>query len=636
MGISTGQIVEIMRTQSEITPEELASRFSVSERTVRTYIRRINDAMEPFARIALKYGSYRLTVIDAAAFDEWVQASSERQPHPSDRLPNSSQERIGYMIDDLISRDGWITKADLAELLCVSMSTVSHDLALVEERLAAYGLSIERKPHYGIRVVGDELAKRLCLVAVLTDSSLEGLRLKDMPGDRLAAEISESVDAALARDGVRVSSLARRNLLIHIAVAVARIKEGNYVPLDRTSIQEMAGSPELAAAQLIASKLEEAFDVSFPEDEVAYIAIHLAGKQTLSGDPGDVENAVIDDEAWGVVSKMVDIVEVTFQFGFQDNLELRMNLARHIVPLAYRLKFNMNLKNPMLSEIRKRYPLAWSMAVASSAPIVETYGGSLSDDEIGYIAMSFALALEQEGPRGRGKRIVVVCASGAGTARLLTQLYRRELGQWLESVETCDSSHVPHLDFSQIDYLFTTVPLPCRVPVPVRMVSAFLEGGEREQVRELLSGAAESSQMLGYFDRRLFFPRIPARDWRSALDWLCERREEFGGAGDRFRELVFDREERAPTTFGNQVAVPHPLEATSDRTLVSVGIMEAPVAWGGHQVQVIFLLSIARDERPGRELYDTLAALMVDPDAIAQIVRERTWEGLMSLLQRGG
>lgn len=632
MRLSDAELAIYVRDHRDVTPLELAQMLDVTDRTVRTYVRRANDAMIPFAQIVLKRGYYSLACSDEAAFAEWL-SRSKASMSPVSALPANSKERVVYIIDDLLSRNDWITKDDLAEMLFVSVGTISHDLSIAEQFINSYGLTIERRPRYGIKVTGSEMSRRLCIASVVSAGSLDDKAAGDKDRQKLFKSVSTCIDDVVRRDAFSVSTLAYQNLLVHVAVAILRIRKGGYVPMSGDELEHMKPTREYAVAQDIALELEKSLDVALPVEEIAYIAIHLASKQMIPQSEDENVSVVINDDVWRVVSDMLDIVKASFRYDFRGNLELRMNLARHIVPLSYRLTYNMNLKNPLLDEMRGRYPLAWSMAVESSVSLAREYGRAPSDDEIGYIAMSFALALEREKTHAEGKRILIVCASGAGTAKLLEHLYKHEFGQWLADVRTCDAAHVGDIDLADIDYVFTTVPLDLKIARPVRQVNAFLGEAEKRDVMAVLSAQDDSEKVIPYFDRTLFYPHVPSGTREEILDWLCERRIEHGGAGENYRDLVFKRERAMQTTYGNNVAMPHPIEAVSDETIVTVGITDEPVSWGdSHEVQVIFLLSVSRDGAPEREFYDALATLMVDEASIARLVRERSWETLCILL----
>ena len=59
---------------------------------------------------------------------------------------------------------------------------------------------------------------------------------------------------------------------------------------------------------------------------------------------------------------------------------------------------------------------------------------------------------------------------------------------------------------------------------------------------------------------------------------------------------VLEREGASPTEIGNLLAIPHPLENNTKVSAVSVVILDKPIMWTEHHVQVIFLLSVAKEE----------------------------------------
>ena len=131
MRLSDAELATYVRDHQNVTPVELTRLLGVSDRTVRTYVRRANDAMIPFAQIVLKRGCYSLTCADEAAFTEWLSRNRANTGSVA-ALPENSKERVAYIVDDLLSRSDWITKEDLAEMLFVSVGTLSHDLSIAE------------------------------------------------------------------------------------------------------------------------------------------------------------------------------------------------------------------------------------------------------------------------------------------------------------------------------------------------------------------------------------------------------------------------------------------------------------------------------------------------------------------------
>lgn len=652
------QIVRYVLANPGISSADLSQHFDVSERTIRTYVKRANERLDGFACLVKKNrGGYSVKVTDGPALNAWLESM-----HMNIARGNMQPEdRVAYLLNDLLDRTDWVTVDELCHALCVSRPTVSGDLKRVEERLEEFGLKIEKRPHYGIRVIGEELSRRLCLASSVVESLAreEAATGKALPGGgdktsivegaqagpcRMTSldKIAKIVDAAVDEFDFQINSLTYQNLLVHISIALMRIQEGNYVPVDLGANSCICDDRVADVAAGIATRIKDELGVELPESEQSYIAIHLAGKEmiadpdtALEGKEGEETGLVISEEVWSVVTQMLEVVWKSFRYDFRDDLELRMNLARHIVPLVVRLRYHLHIDNPILTDIRRRYPLAYSMALDSSAVLAEHYGATLSENEVGFIAMAFALSLERHRTELPKKNILVVCASGRGSARMLEYRYRQEFGAYVDSIQTCDVAHVSKADFSKIDYVFTTVPLREALPVPVRQIEFFFDDAEVREVRRLLSTRepdALDPSFAARFSKQLFFAHKTFASKKEALVFLCKQMEGTGRVAENFSELVMRREDCVATSFGNEVAMPHPLEPVCDRSFAAVTLLDEPLDWGNGSVKAIFMVAIStedNDELGG--MFDVLAEAFNDADGISKLMQEQSYEALMDL-----
>lgn len=482
---------------------DLASELAVSERTIQRHITRTNEELSDLAHIErLNQGGYRLVIEDGEAFSRYLDGHAT-----SPAMPESPDERMYYLLNDLCMREDWVTLDTLAGALFVSRRTVSNDLREVEKRLASFRLTLESKPYRGIRVTGTELDKRLCL----------------------------------------------------------------------------ASTP------------------------------------------------LITDGVWNVVAGMLDAVYQAYRFDFRNDLELRMNLARHVAPLLVRLSYGLSVDNPLTEDIRMRFPLAWSMAVDASQALQQMSGATVDMAETGYIALAFALAIERAGSSPSKKNILVVCASGAGSARLLEYRFKQQFGRYLNEVLTCDIAAVASCDWSAIDYVFTTVPLEAEIPVPVCQISAFLDANDAGYVLEMLQAPAASC-LLPYFSPELFWPHVEGSSKDEVLTKMLDAVGVVKGMGDEFKASVRERERIAPTAFGNLVAMPHPVRACSDEPFVAVSLLDERIMWNAYEVQAVFLISFSDSIVDPDSFNAGMATLLTNADAIAELLRTRTFETLQAIL----
>ena len=640
-------LVELVRSRPGVSRDGIAHALSVGDRTVYSLLKDCNDALAGVARIGFERAGangsgYYLVVQDDAALLSLLDSTSGLADQT---LPQSREERISYLLNDLLSRPGWIKLDELSSMLFVSRTTLSTDLRDVESALRRFGLSIEKRPRYGIRVSGSEMSRRLCLASL----AVTAIGRRDRDGAASAGldaigtgasretldAVARCVDEVTERNGFVVNSLSYRNLLVHICIALSRIEEGSFVPIPASELDRLRDGREFRVAGELAAQISSTFGVDLPEAEIAYIAIHLAGKQVYSSS-GDTDDLVISDEVWELVGRILELVWESFRFDFRRDLELRMNLACHIVPLSVRLRYRLFMGNPILEDTKARYPLAYSMAVDASSVLAGYYGTALPEDEIGYIALAFALAIERQRTDHPRKNIVIVCASGRGSSRLLEYRYREEFGTHLDRIQVLDVARLEHFDLTGFDYIFTTVPLSFKLPIPVREIGLFLDEDEIAGVREAIRGDGGGGPSLSRpisLERRLFFPHLLLSGKDAVLDLLCAACAREHEVDERFSDLVHERERLAPTAFGNQVALPHPVSPASDEGFMAVALLDEPVDWGDHRVRAVFLLSIARESNNEiAGFYDRFTDVIMDPAAIGTLLADQRLETLETLI----
>ena len=86
--------------------------------------------------------------------------------------------------------------------------------------------------------------------------------------------------------------------------------------------------------------------------------------------------------------------------------------------------------------------------------------------------------------------------------------------------------------------------------------------------------------------------------------------------------------------FGNYVAIPHPYSPITEETFVSVAILEKPIDWFLHKVQVIFLLSISVNKENLENFYNISPMFMLDEKFINTLIREKSYEILISTIRK--
>lgn len=620
------KLLKYLKDGEYVSAGYLSRQTEVTERTIYNRIKDLDALLgKNGAHVETKprYG-IRLVVTDRNAYQNFL----EKDFSAVNEIPDTASDRENFVLAFLLNHNEYIKLDDMCEFMYISKGTLSATLKRVEYCLKQYNLAIMRKPNYGIRAVGEEFDFRRCITDLFIKRNMLQQSAQEHK-EKGMQELAEIVLELLKVYDVKFSETAFENFVVYMYVAVKRIPRGNTVNLSRDQIQNIT-QEEWSFVEKLSDVFSEKYGIAYPEAEKAYIALHLAGKRMIGSNNDDAPNFVVRSDLDQLVLKMLDMVYCEYHIDLRNAFDFRVAMNQHLVPFDIRMHFNIPLKNPLLEDIKNNYMIAYQMAASSSAVLAEYYKKEIPEDEIGYLALLFALALEQNSDNTKRRlNVLLVCASGKGSARLMKYHYQRAFQDYLNEIAVCDLYELKHYDFAHVDCVFTTVPIAHHVPVPVMEVSLFPSESEIRNLKRTLH-YSKNNFLNKYYKPDHFYIDISGDDRTEILTELCERVIREQGITEEFTELVLQREELNSTDFGNFVALPHPMKMVTEYTFVYVAVLERPVRWNRHDVQVLFLTSIGKKEDPDiQRFYEMTMELIVDEKAIADLIRTRSFGTLM-------
>lgn len=601
--------------------DTLAANMNLSSKTIRKLIRELNESLENNgAHIKSRRGEgFMLEVTNLNAFQSLFLSKSQN-------IPSDSAERVNYVIEQFLKNNEYVKMEEMCDTVFVSRKTLAYDIKKAEKFFEEFHLKIERKPYYGMRLTGDEFQKRHCLARYLQIKNSKTAEYEVMIHSD-ERRIADCLLEILENEEYHISDVGLHSLILHICISIQRIRAKQYVSIKKEDYLQFICEKDYLLAQKCMAEIGKRLNVKFPEEEIQYLSIHFAGKKYH-------QNLVISSDIQDAVNEMINEIFVVFQINLQQDLELVMSLGRHLVPLIIRMKYGMRLTNPLLMEVKKRYSLAYVMAVQACVVLERRYHSILDSDEVSYIALLLALSLERHRKQIKKKKVLFVCASGAGTARLMAYKMQEIFWDYIGEIIICDQLNIKKQDFTKIDYIFTTVPIRDTVPVPICEVKGLLEGDETSYIRHFLRYDQERD-ILAYYPEELFFPDIQAQTKEDALQEIIQRIRTARKLPPGFYKAVLKRETLARTCMGNHVAMPHPCTVMTDDTFVSVSILKHPIQWDESQsVQAVFLVSVSKNKHKKiQNFYATTAKLLLDPNSIKTLIEQKTYHTLTKLLK---
>ncbi|WP_333646164.1 BglG family transcription antiterminator [Lacrimispora sp.] len=621
-----GRLGTLLANLSEdefITIGELALKLQLSQRTIRSLLSQLEQML---CGNGASIGRQRnkgvcLHITGRELYQEFC-----RKETPSS-IPDSGEQRMEYVLALLFQTPDYIKTETLCDQLFVSRKTISIDLKSVEKFLNRHHISLERKPYYGLKMKGTEFAFRLCLSAIFYE-------LRDVWFGKIYETfvdfeiIRKQVLDSIHKRGYTIYETDISNIVLQIQIALYRWNMGCKITMEEVDSKEWLQEGDIQVAQMCSLGLEHALGICFPVPEVKYIAIHLSGKKKLLA--GENGNVVIDMEINQLVNEMLENVYQVFQLDFKSDFDLNTSLRQHMVSLRIRLQYHLKLENPMLKEIKEVYSFPYAVAAQAATVLSEYFHVIVSEDEIGYLALCFALSLERN-KKKKKRNILLVCASGQGSARLFEYRFKELFEGYLNKVEICDIGSLPDKDFHDVDYVFSTVPITVPVPVPIYQVQYFFDRHNIRQVKRVLEDN-QPDTIKQYFSEDLFFVDVEGDSREEVIREMCRRIGMVRQIPEEFEGSVLYRETIMQTDFCGQIAIPHPYKPLTDETFVCVAILNKPVRWYLCDVQVVFLLSISTQKENLEAFYMTAPQFMMDESCIRRLIRDKRYEILMDII----
>lgn len=611
------KIIKKLLQQPSVTSKEFEDVLNVSNKTARKMILQTNFELQLHgAEIVSKPGKgYHLTITDEKAFYSFIN-------NHVDKFAVDLEGRSKLIVIFFIENTSYIKIEDLADMLYTSRNVVSKSIKKAELILNNFNLHFERRPHFGIRLVGSEYDIRRCLLFL--ENEKDFLTIK--------SQISKVVNYVFIKHKIKMSDTALASFLLYLQISVERIKEGKFVEFSKLEFDFFSENllrDNLEAANECVELLEKEFDISFMQDEVHNIALQIADKKYYESNN---ENIIVDEEISRLVTDILKNIFSTYGLDFRKDLDIYMMLVKHLIPLRLRILGGNMIKNPILKEVKEKYRFALSIS-AGLNPIIEQYFHKrLSEDELSYIALAIELVFEKQIASEKNKKnILLVCSSDNVCACFFKYRFEELFRECIESSQICDYADLINYDFSNIDYVFSTVPIHIKLPVSIFQVEYFLDEIMVNNIKTILTRT--EGRITKYFSDQLFLSNIKAKSKQDVIKIMCDHISTVKKIPPEFYNLVIKRENMLHTALSEQVAIPHPYHTITTDTFVCVSTLAEPVTWGDEKVSVVFLVSIAQNNKDNIEnFYNDLFKLVLSKEKIDKLLKNPEFDNLIALV----
>ncbi|MEW9674796.1 PRD domain-containing protein [Lentibacillus sp. L22] len=464
------KVIELLLNKEEgMTVKEIADQLDVAPRTIHRDLKSIEKVLFGHRLELVKKAGIGLRIIgDEDDKEQLVQTLS--QMTATDFTP---EERRTIILASLLGAKEPIKLITLAIDLHVTVATISNDLDQLEQMLKDFHLGIIRKRGYGVELKGSEANKRVSISNLISkhvdpftfvnlvkenmqkqakpELNTISHRLLGLVNPGTLSLIEQRVEKARKELPHELADSAYIGLVVHLALAMERLKKGDKIQFDKEFLKQMEGTKEYRIAKDMIEDLAISLSMDIPDDEIGYITMHLMGAKLREDQHFLLEDTNIDIVY--NIEKLIQYVGNKLDVDLTGNIALRNDLAAHLKPTIYRLKQGMNITNPLLDEIKRDYLDLFQLIQEATNEVFPKM--VFPDDEIGYLVLHFAAALMHE---AKELSALVICSSGIGTAKILASNLAQQFRE-IKHVTNVSMFDLPSIDPDQYDLIVSTIPL---------------------------------------------------------------------------------------------------------------------------------------------------------------------------------
>lgn len=629
MAVFTNQRIHQIFTniQSEIvSQDELAKRFGVSTRTIRSDINELNEYLQDYdACIVYERGNgYHLKINNEALF-----ATIKTEKIADDEnIPRTARDRVDALLLKLLMLPLPVKLDDIAEKWFISRGTIQQDMSIVREYLHKHDIQIEGIPHQGIRLSGNEWAIRTCITEILWRRFSQEIN-KDIAKFSLTyldnidlTYIDKVLQNSLSRFDIRLTNEGHQYLIFNCATTILRITRGRELT---TFINNEMDPVIQNAVKEISNGLIYFLGGELSNAEQAYLCTQLAAQRIIGNEQPNQKTGLHTK----LLAHILQYINDSYNYDLRNDEKLKRDLTTHLATLLTRLQFNINTPNPLLDDIKQYYPFAYDVTLDALRSASTLLPYPISEDELGYLAVHIGVSLECNygTSHHRPTQVLIVTDSGNSTVRVIETKIMREFPQ-LKFNRALSLQEYETLENIDEDFVITTIRL-AEKNKPVVKIAPFPTPYQLEQVGRLaMINQTKPYIIERFFDERYFIILNEKISQEALFKKICKKLQADGYVTSDFYPSLLERESIVSTLLGEGIALPHSLGLLANKTVVVTIISPQGIEWNTETKEVanvIFLLAISKaDYEEAIAIYE-LFVTFVKEKATKRLINSRNF-----------
>ena len=506
---------------------QLAAMAGVSERTVKNDMAELRElAMASGVEILTRKGKgYQLQVLEPQLYEP-VREQLQIRFSTMNYTKSETVTRTNDIVRRLIVAQNYLTFDAISDQLFLSRRTLQSQLRDVRQCLEAFGLTLRSRPKYGVKVIGDEFQRRLCMLELYEIHYYKAISFLNYDeyvqyfdvDDTERNDIRHIFLRVLRESGIALSDTYTNRIAWYLVLMRNRIQAGFTITMEEAKMAYLRTFEEAQIAADIVAALQASYTgFDLPEAEVlALETILLCWNDPLDSPQLSQRYPRCFELAKELAGKIAEGLKTSWGVDFAALPDYDRLMIPGLIPLLFcdSLNFRYPILGSHVDNNGIRYsPVSEALAVSAAQILEKQLDVPIPDMEINMLAVRF-FALIDGVPYPYKKRRVLICSRNGRVASeiIRNRLFRRFRDRWFETVDIYEFYEVRGLNQEDYDCLLLNFPsYSYRYTIPYLVINQIPDSGELNQFfNQVVMDGYQLQPILDQFgwDTASFYPEF--------------------------------------------------------------------------------------------------------------------------------
>jgi lichenan operon transcriptional antiterminator len=584
-------LLEYLKRQPKgifIASRELAEFLDVTDRSVRYYVKQINEDVQNLIETARE--GYR--------YNHQQEASLEA------RDESSLKGRRFSILRRLFKSAEGADLFDLAEEFYVSEATIRSDMSSLQEMAKKYKLKISQKD-FRFHLIGEEKNKRILITDLIqkpnsTSPSLER-EMQRFLGETSLTELTDFCRFVFKKHQFSSNRYFEQNFILHLIISLNHSNK---------QVPDNFSSPSLSMVEEINHWLEN-HNQSIAAGNLAELAVLCDGE--IGQHSRALENYVSPQISEALKKALQELNDV-FLIDFSDE-QFLTRLFVHTQNLYNRVKSNKTKRNLSTIDIKVQYPTLFDIAIYLSSVISKELDIEISEDEISFLALHIGSFLDEQKSNSRKIKTYFEGSNYIHNTHKVQNLLLNKFedlifvdsGGKAELELNVGQRKVERAEYVRIHEIINNSDLA--------RIHEAIEKIKRRRYSEFLNHILP--EMIQFREESILDDEMTKSQVFERIS-KCFYQQDFVEEG--YVDKLWAREKMSSTTFTSGISLPHTVKYEANKTGLLVIRPEHAFSWEGQEVKLVIGIAVSPiDSQDFNRIFPRMIECLVDAHNIRKL-----------------